>query len=1089
MAGVVQERICVVALHLAAALLAAGLAAGAREPVRRPWLQTAPEKMPAVTVRWEDAGQKEVFVVEGGEYQVRVATHPARLLSLRANGRDLAGAEGVTPGFEDANGHLYRPAPREVTPDWQVWIGQDYKPAPSSRARMNVWSAGPYYWECHLLDIPLVTEATVQALRATGQGAALAAWDFGRDAQGWQALHSCVLESAAGALRVTLSGEDPFLGSPELAGLPPGPVQVGLRTRGQGGGAAVYWYEEGETGYAGDKVQTFALPGGSEWRETRVRLAVVGRLKRLRFDPPGTAGAIEIAAIRVLPEAKPDPAHVPARGELVFHAFQDNLHLEFRVTPAPGQPAAATAVWAADTPGAEVSEGVGGRPWLAVGGKVITGAGLLAPPAGAFAAGGREWRAPLTGVPARTYWVLQPFRPDLQTAAGSIPDLFQGELAPLPPTAFTVRDGWWLGYDPVSGLYRMQTAANTPAFSFEAAYRVPSRRMVSGIGVSNDTLPRRLVVQCASGVGNLPGAVLTDAAGFPLPVPIVVAKNFAGECEEPDDRGYGDAYFPLTLAPGEQRDFQVMHLLQTWGNHMVKQVSSIRFFMIYWHLSVGLSESTCFSMDSLGGDFCYRIPDFRPLSGEFWPGQPQHGVGQFPGFLQYQPGNRTRLIYERTEFASTSPCLARFTMTYHTSDDAATARVSVLEAPHRDEMRTFLWLRYDWHKAVAIEGDARTHFRWLNLQDRFRSDLLLWLGPDGKVRQRRLTGEAPELALRGEVLAADSPFVATDADCKGEQTNCVTLVRGFRARLGGQERSQAAMSADFAGPRGFWLTVPEEKLTLQPGDFIEAEVMLMPHGEPTLPELKPVRERERFGAGRVKVEVTTGTKLADFPARVAAADEVARFTLEGGFDLMPLVVEGFQHWGVPLLWQGTLWQDQQQLGGDGYQVEPDEKGGYRFVFVTPIRTGQKLPFLVTRAECTTGISRLFDQNGDLVLESTAEGEFRLKAPVLFAPGKNQIDAAAGLVEFTGRGRSVRAVPVTAEIPGGQGTLEIVSWAPREVQVRAGGTPMRLAFGGLPPAASCEVSLDETTSAQAADGAGTLTLEVPKGIGAVRIRVR
>jgi hypothetical protein len=1081
--GVDEQRLTM------AALLAVGLAAGAQEPPRRPWLETAPEAMPRLTVRWEDPGQKEVFVVEGGDYQVRVATHPARILSLRAHGRDLTGPEGVTPGFEDETGRRYRPAPREVTPDWQVWIGQDYKPAPSSRARMNVWSATPYYWDAHLLDIPLVTDETVRALQARGEAAALLTWDFTKDAQDWQAINDCSIAPTRDGLRVSLSGADPFLSSAELTNFPTGPVVVVLRTRGQGGGAALYWYEEGEAGYAGDKVQTFAVPGGSDWRETRVRLPVQGRLKRLRFDPPGTSGVIEIAAIRLLQDVVPDPAHVPARGEIVFHAFQDKLHLEFRVTPAPGQPRPAQAVWTAAIPSADIVQDAGGRAGLIPGGRAEGVAGLLAPPAGEFVEGGRGWRAPLTGVPATTYWVLRPFAA-ATGAAGRNGHLDSGreEFSPLPASAFTVRDGWWLGYDPVSGLYRMQTAANTPAYSFEAAYRVPSRRLVAGLAVTNDDLPRRLVVKCATGVGNLPGAVLTDTAGFPLPVPIVVAKNFAGEREEPDDSGYGDAYFPLTLAPGEQRDLQVMNLLQTWGNHMVKQVSSIRFFMIYWHLSVGLSESTCFSMDSLGDEFCYRIPDFRPLSGEFWAGQPQHGVGQFPGFLQYQPGNRTRLIYERTEFESASPCLARFTMHYHTADDAATARVSVLEAPHRDEMRTFLWLRYDWQKTVAIEGDARTHFRWLNLADRFRSERLLWLGADGKVQQRALRGQTPAVTLSGELLAADSPFVATDADCQEEQYNCVTLIRGFRARLGGRELTQPALSADFSGPRGFWLTVPEAKLTLQPGDFLEAEVMLMPHGEPALPELKPRRERERFGAGRVKVEVSTGTKLADFPVRVAAADEVARFTLEGGFDLMPLVVEGFRHWGVPLLWQGSLWQDQQQHGGDGYQVEPDGQGGYRFVFVYPIRTGQRLPFLVTRADCSTGISRLLDRNGDLALESSAEGVFTLKAPVLFAPGTNRIRAGSDLVEFSGRGRTVRAVPVTADLAGGEGTLEIVSWSPREVQIRTDCNAMRLSFGRLPPAAPCTVTLGESVRETAADGEGTLVVAVPPGTTAVRVRL-
>ena len=46
----------------------------------------------------------EVFVVEGADYQCRIATHPARVVSLRAGGEDVLGPEGMAIGFEDAKG-------------------------------------------------------------------------------------------------------------------------------------------------------------------------------------------------------------------------------------------------------------------------------------------------------------------------------------------------------------------------------------------------------------------------------------------------------------------------------------------------------------------------------------------------------------------------------------------------------------------------------------------------------------------------------------------------------------------------------------------------------------------------------------------------------------------------------------------------------------------------------------------------------------------------------------------------------------------------------------------------------------------------
>jgi hypothetical protein len=115
----------------------------------------APEALPPVTVRWEDAAQSEIFVIEGAQYQCRVATNPARILSLSVEGRNALEPGGIEFSVSDTAGNRYRPAPRDTKPNWKVWR-RDWVPATNSRARMNIWNAGPYYWDAHLLDIPLV---------------------------------------------------------------------------------------------------------------------------------------------------------------------------------------------------------------------------------------------------------------------------------------------------------------------------------------------------------------------------------------------------------------------------------------------------------------------------------------------------------------------------------------------------------------------------------------------------------------------------------------------------------------------------------------------------------------------------------------------------------------------------------------------------------------------------------------------------------------------------------------------------------------------------------------------------------------------
>jgi hypothetical protein len=160
---------------------------------------------------------------------------------------------------------------------------------------------------------------------------------------------------------------------------------------------------------------------------------------------------------------------------------------------------------------------------------------------------------------------------------------------------------------------------------------------------------------------------------------------------------------------------------------------------------------------------------------------------------------------------------------------------------------------------------------------------------------------------------------------------------------------------------------------------------------------------------------------------------------------MPVIVEGFRHSSVPLLWKDGVWQDQQLRGGDGYQVEPDGRGAYRFVFVYPIRTGQQHAFTVTRAQCSTGIARMRDSNGDVQLDAPSEGTFTLKAPALFAPGTNVVKAGEAIVAFTGHAQSVRSIPLSARAREGSAEVEVVSYEPGSIRLKTRGGPLELSL--------------------------------------------
>jgi len=873
-----------------------------------------------LTSYWEDAAQEEVFVVEGSDYRLRVATHPARILTLQTGDTEAFGDGGATPWVEEAGGRRLTPAGRDLVPDWEVHTGQQMKPATSSRARMNVWRATPHYWEIHLRDIP--------------------------------------------------------------------------------------------------------------------------------FVPAGVAAP-------------------PLRGHLVIHAHPDRAHLELLFEPEDGQ-TAENAGWSASVPQARLGQ-AGGRAVLQAG-----GAAVLAPPGGTFPGDGTTWHAAADAA----WWVVRP-------AAGSRSDdaIFTAETEPLPAAQFAAADGQWTGYDARSGLYLLDMKAHRASFTFENAWKVPSRRMVTPVVVPAPAQPQRITVMARTGTGNLEAGAVTDPHGFPRAIPAFVAKNFAGENEETDDRAFGDILFPLDLGPGEPREHLVMGLYQTWGRLMLKQVSSIRFFNIYWHLSTGLSETTCFTHAWMNiRDTLVSIPDFRPYSGPFLMGQPQHDCFSWPGFLNYETKDGTvRPMYRRTEFHSVAPCLAHFTMHFRTADDTADMAVEAWEIPQSDEARTFLRIRYEWDRPAVIEGDARTNFRWLQMFEKYPVQDFVWLDADGRERTvpARPGGRFPV----GAPLAAEWPYAGAHEGRSNFGT--LMLVTRLEGQLGGQKVTRAHVTADFGKDSGFYaFTTGENSLTLRPGDYLEADLLLMPHGEVTTPFHKPNREREHWGRRPPVVpQVARGTKVRDFPATIRADDDAAAFRVTGGLNMLPLVVEGFSARTVPLLWKDGLWQDQQHHGGDGYQVDGAPDGTYRFTFNYPIRGTEEHDLAVSLLRADEAVSSVRDRNGLPVVTATAETDFRLASPAVFAPGRNEI-ARGRLTAFSGRAKEIAAVPVSFTPRDQSATIECAAWDPDRIAMTVDGGG-RLEVGHRIRGRNYRIAIgteEQTLSAEA----DTIAFDVPPGRHQVRI---
>ena len=307
------------------------------------WSTVAPAQLPPVTVRWEDPAQREVMVVEGARYRCRVATATSSVLSLTVDGRETLGAKGLSVCALDDKGQTWSPAPADVTPIWRVWQSGDWRRASEAKPRMNVFSASPYYWDAHLVDIPLITSDMLARYRR-GVYHTLTRWDFGQNeatgaapqTAGWRKPHDCSFAVAnadqgapQGALRLQLHGRDPYLSGPECRVVGPLDVVIRMRTT-RGGGGNVYWSVDDGKGVQGAQSVDFRARGDGEWHECHIYVPETRTITMLRLDPPGENGAVDVAWIRV-DKADPVDGLAPMRGELVFHAQPDRLAIEFRL--------------------------------------------------------------------------------------------------------------------------------------------------------------------------------------------------------------------------------------------------------------------------------------------------------------------------------------------------------------------------------------------------------------------------------------------------------------------------------------------------------------------------------------------------------------------------------------------------------------------------------------------------------------------------------------------------------------------------------------------------------------------------------------
>ncbi len=537
----------------------------------------------------------------------------------------------------------------------------------------------------------------------------------------------------------------------------------------------------------------------------------------------------------------------------------------------------------------------------------------------------------------------------------------QEELNLLPAEAVIVGDGaTWEGYDPRRGFYTLSTETG---LDVNRHFEHPDHRGVAAFGITNDAFRRRILIRHrdAAGGDRLGAGVVTDVHGHPLPILVQSSKNFSGEHEEPfydpGDPAYSESFFPVVLDPGERALLRSVHLYQNWGRFPIKGLSSLQAWMPYYQMSVGVTETTCYVPFRFGGHPGIWIADLRGLSGRMWTTQPQFdnvGGHRFFHYTRHGVDHFPRVV--RSRFRMTGPNLVWWGMEYETDDGAARLLLEMMEMPQTDETRHFVNVRVDFQDELTLRG-PKDILHLLSIDT--RTQRLRY----GKAGYLNASDQPAEVDLRGDeplmhpaVLSRTFPVAGLYDNLpeSGQEGNNAVLVRRFVGQADGRPLVDLAVRIDTLGGGDvrLSLTLPDSVVSFRKGDFLDLELMLLPHGVHGSDFSTPLRERERYGINAPSVVVRSGRLVSSFPPAVRMAEEgPTEFTVVGGFGVIPVLVEGaYAHVPPRLQRRGRLgWQPVEMStdGSNGHQTYLTDDGRFGFVFLVET-DGSAVPFRILR---------------------------------------------------------------------------------------------------------------------------------------------
>lgn len=529
-------------------------------------------------------------------------------------------------------------------------------------------------------------------------------------------------------------------------------------------------------------------------------------------------------------------------------------------------------------------------------------------------------------------------------------DPLRAQVSPLNGQQLTLIEGLSFAHDPVRGDYTV-ASHNPGSFSYHY-YEAPNGYLRTKARIRNDEIPRKIYLRHEVGSGSkgqVECGVVLDETDELVPILTQISKNFAGEKEEkfynPEDTPFSEIIFPLHLNANETRTFSSLQLYQNWGNHPLKQFSSLGAWMDYYHMSTGVTETTCYVPFKFYTGI--SIADLRGMSGTMWTSQPQHDNVGGHLFMEYypkdHPGKKVSLEYVGTDFHSTGPAWAHVTLNYLSEDERLKVSLEAFEFPQLDELRSFMRLRMEPLDDIPIE-DWATDFRIMQIDTRTQSlryQKITWTDANDQITTRDIDFN-DTWTLKGEPLSKQAPTAVLWNSPKG---NNAFIVEDWKGSIGGTPLEGLGISCE--GRKDLNSNLVLHPLTDKKGwikgDLLELDLFIMPFGKEHTDYHPAITERERYGLKPVKLTAQSHcVVLSTFPPRLRWMGDHATFDLQGGYSDITVQVEGlpdFRNWNIQKK-VGQHWEEithsnprsKRPIGGEGQQRYVGQDGQFGISF-------------------------------------------------------------------------------------------------------------------------------------------------------------